>query len=96
MELHIVMFKKQYGTFSNALEHSDGLTVLAFFFIISQKANSAYVEISQNLKRIVKAQTSTNLSYPLSLGDYVHEDVDEYFAYNGSLTTPPCLEVLHK
>lgn len=92
MELHMVFYKKEYGSIDEALTHSDGLTVLAFFYIISQKSNSAYIEISEALKRIVKAQTSTELSYPLSLGDYIHEYVDDYFTYHGSLTTPPCLD----
>lgn len=92
MELHIVFFKSSYKTQENAIKHSDGLVVLAFFFIISQKPNTAYVEVSQSLKKIIKAHTSTSLEYPLSLWDYINEDIDDFFVYNGSLTTPPCLD----
>lgn len=92
MELHIVLFKKAYGTQENAMKHSDGLTVLAFFFIISQTPNPSYIEISQSLKRIIKAPKSTMLEYPLALGDYIHDDLNEFFVYDGSLTTPPCLD----
>ena len=45
MELHIVFYKSLYKSQENAKKHSDGLAVLAFFFIISQKPNSAYVEV---------------------------------------------------
>lgn len=31
----MVFFKKEYGDSMNALEHSDGLAVLAFFFEVS-------------------------------------------------------------
>lgn len=92
MELHIVLFNKAYGTQENAMKHSDGLAVLAFFFIISQNPNPSYIEISQSLKRIIKAPKSTMLEYPLALDDYIHDDLNEFFVYNGSLTTPPCLD----
>lgn len=32
LELHAVFFKKEYGCFDSALEHSDGLTVLGCLF----------------------------------------------------------------
>lgn len=92
MELHAVFFKKDYHTKEEAMKHSDGLAVLAFFFIISQKPNLAYIEVTQSLKRIVTARTSTFLEYPLAFLDYIHDDLSEYFIYNGSLTTPPCLD----
>lgn len=91
MELNMVFFKKEYKSLEQALNHSDGLTVLAFFFSISQKPNPAYVEIAKSLRKVVKAQTNVTLDYPLALEDYIHGDLVEYFVYNGSLTTPPCL-----
>lgn len=35
MELHMVFYKKQYRNIRSAMENSDGLTVLAFFFNVS-------------------------------------------------------------
>lgn len=35
MELHMVFYKKQYRNVRSAMENSDGLTVLAFFFNVS-------------------------------------------------------------
>lgn len=32
MELHMVFFKEEYGSATDAVKHSDGLTVLAFFY----------------------------------------------------------------
>lgn len=32
LELHMVFYKKQYRNQRDALDHSDGLTVLAFFY----------------------------------------------------------------
>lgn len=88
----MVFFKKEYKSQEVALKNSDGLAVLAFFFAISQKPNSAYVEVSKNLQKVTKAHTSTTFEYPLALEDYIHTDLHEYYIYNGSLTTPPCLD----
>lgn len=92
MELHMVFYKKEYKSQELALKHSDGLTVLAFFFSISHKPNSAYVEVSKNLQKVIKAHTDISFEYPLALEDYIHTDLSEYYVYNGSLTTPPCLD----
>lgn len=35
MELHMVFYKKQYRNIRSAMENSDGLAVLAFFFNVS-------------------------------------------------------------
>jgi hypothetical protein len=35
MEMHIVHRKQSYGSVHEALNHSDGLSVLAFFFEVS-------------------------------------------------------------
>lgn len=35
MELHMVFYKKEYGDPKGALEHKDGLAVLAFFYEVN-------------------------------------------------------------
>ncbi|KAG5677935.1 hypothetical protein PVAND_007649 [Polypedilum vanderplanki] len=94
MELHVVFYKQKYGTQENALKHEDGLAVLAFFFVIAQKPNPSYVEVSKLLKRIISPNTNATFEDPLALEDYMHSNMHEYYVYNGSLTTPPCLEVV--
>lgn len=44
MELHMVFFKEEYQSASEAVKHSDGLTVLAFFYEVSFKY-TFYVDI---------------------------------------------------
>lgn len=92
----MVFYKKEYKSQELALKHADGLTVLAFFFSISHKPSAAYVEVSKNLQKVVKAHANTSFEYALALEDYIHTDLSEYYVYNGSLTTPPCLDEYFK
>jgi carbonic anhydrase len=92
MELHLVFYKEMYGNQENATRHSDGLAVLAFFFRISQKPNAAYVEVTKLLQKITNPNTNASFEEPLALEDYIHSNMDDYYVYNGSLTTPPCLD----
>lgn len=93
MELHVVYFKKEYKTMNEAMQHSDGLVVMAFFFKIGG-ANPAYEEMSELLTTIVKPHTTASFADPLALQDFMLPELHDYYVYNGSLTTPPCLEVV--
>lgn len=92
MELHVVFFKKEYGSMKEATLKSDGLVVMAFFFKISN-SNPAYEELSELLATITKPHMTASFSQPLALQDFMLTNLHEYYVYNGSLTTPPCLEV---
>lgn len=92
MELHVVFYKQKYGSHENAVKNADGLAVLAFFFMITQKPNPAYVEVSKILRQITVPNTHLAFEEPLALEDYLHTNMNEYYVYNGSLTTPPCLD----
>lgn len=73
--------------------HSDGLAVIAFFFKVS-KPNPAYLEMTELLGSIVKPHTTASFKKPLPLQEFMLPSMHEYYVYNGSLTTPPCLEVV--
>uniref|UniRef100_A0A8C4SC55 Carbonic anhydrase n=1 Tax=Erpetoichthys calabaricus TaxID=27687 RepID=A0A8C4SC55_ERPCA len=88
-ELHVVHFNSEsYPNFTVAKEKADGLAVLGILIEVSIAGGQV-----QNLKA---SNTKTKFG-----GDYVslhsfdvHEllpkQMDKYFRYNGSLTTPPC------
>lgn len=94
MELHVVMFKKEYGNSTNAMTKSDGLAVLAFFFNIVPVNNLAYEEMSELLETIKTPPAYANVTTPPSLMHLLTVNLHEYYVYNGSLSTPPCLEIV--
>lgn len=94
MELHMVFFKSAYDTFTSALHHKDGLTVVSLFFEISNRDNKAYSELVDSLKSIIRPSSQVELPYLLPLDFFLPKNKQNYFTYNGSLTTPPCLEVV--
>ncbi|XP_031630806.1 carbonic anhydrase 7-like [Contarinia nasturtii] len=94
MELHMVFYKKQYRNVRSAMENSDGLTVLAFFFHLDDEDNKNYIEITELLPNVSEPETSTTFTRLKSLKDLILNDLNEYYTYHGSLTTPPCSEVV--
>ncbi|XP_068086133.1 carbonic anhydrase 2 [Anabrus simplex] len=94
LELHMVFYKDQYGNFDEALKHSDGLTVIGLFYELYGPGNSVYNEIVEMLPQVTAPQTNTKLEKQITLGSLLPEDRLLYFTYNGSLTTPPCSEVV--
>ncbi|XP_055312343.1 carbonic anhydrase 1-like [Sitodiplosis mosellana] len=94
MELHMVFYKKQYRNIRSAMENSDGLAVLAFFFNLDDKDNPNYIEITELLSNVSEPETSAPFTRLNSIQDLILSDLDEYYTYHGSLTTPPCSEVV--
>lgn len=94
MELHIVFFKQEYQNARTALNHPDGLTVLAFFFEIAPEDNPMYTEFIDLLGNVTESHQSARFEVPPSLKELIAEDLLHYYTYDGSLTTPPCSEVV--
>ncbi|XP_040152809.1 carbonic anhydrase 7 [Anopheles arabiensis] len=94
MELHVVFFKQEYKNARTALNHPDGLTVLAFFFEIAPDDNPMYQEFIELLGNVTGSHLSARFDTPPSLKDLIADDLLHYYTYDGSLTTPPCSEVV--
>ncbi|CRK91425.1 CLUMA_CG005097, isoform A [Clunio marinus] len=94
-ELHIVAFASKYGSLSNAVDKSDGLAVLAFFYELDNRneERSDFI-IKKDLGLIVKSNTNDyiRIQNSFSLKDLIKYQRFHYFSYQGSLTTPPCYE----
>lgn len=94
MELHMVFYKKEYLDATSALDHSDGLCVLACLFEVSDVHNDNFNGFSKVLPQIIEAETEAAFDEAPALYDLLPHDKTHYFTYNGSLTTPPCSEVV--
>lgn len=56
--------------------------------------NEHYKEFSTVLSNVTSSNTTTSFEQPPTLRDLIPFDLKHYYTYNGSLTTPPCSEVV--
>lgn len=60
----------------------------------SQKENKNYKSFLDALNNVKSPNIATKIDSPPSLDDLIMKDRTDYFTYGGSLTTPPCFEVV--
>lgn len=97
MELHAVFYKKTYNSMSEATNYPDGLAVLAYFYETSNDTNPTYNPIVNVLPNAEEVGAKNALQEPLLLSSLLVPNpatIQDYYTYAGSLTTPPCLEVV--
>uniref|UniRef100_H2TB96 Carbonic anhydrase 6 n=1 Tax=Takifugu rubripes TaxID=31033 RepID=H2TB96_TAKRU len=91
-ELHVVHYNSdKYKSFIEARDKPDGLAVLAFFYDDGHFENTYYSDFISNLGKIKYAGQSMNIS-SLDMRSMLPENLNHFFRYQGSLTTPPCYE----
>jgi carbonic anhydrase len=93
MELHMVFWNMKYDSYTTATTHPDGLTVMAFFFEISSTDNPAFNFVN-SLSNIINPETNVEYTTPPNLQQLLPSDMSEYYTLAGSLTTPPCSEIV--
>lgn len=109
----MVFFHDSYGSFEEATQHPDGLTVMSFLYSVSkhsnsciynfnaidsfqnsQKENKNYKSFLDAVNNVKRPNVTTKIEPPPSLNDLIMKERTDYFTYGGSLTTPPCSEVV--
>uniref|UniRef100_A0A8C4Z3C7 Carbonic anhydrase 6 n=1 Tax=Gadus morhua TaxID=8049 RepID=A0A8C4Z3C7_GADMO len=91
-ELHVVHYNSdKYKSFKEARDKPDGLAVLAFFYEDGHFENTYYSDFISNLARIKYAGQAMNISH-INVRSMLPENINHFFRYQGSLTTPPCYE----
>jgi len=96
MELHLVHYNTALGkTFKSALgtKAYDALAVLGIMFRIQEEDNPKLQEFTQMLTKVRKEKSSHDMvAFPPA--KFLPRNTDMFYRYNGSLTTPSCLEVV--
>nr|XP_020038407.1 carbonic anhydrase 12 [Castor canadensis] len=88
-ELHIVHYNSDlYPDLSTASDKPDGLAVLAVLIEMGS-FNPSYDKIFSHLQH-VKYKGQQKLIPGFNIEELLPERPDEYYRYEGSLTTPPC------
>ncbi|KAK9299457.1 hypothetical protein QLX08_007487 [Tetragonisca angustula] len=94
MEMHIVHKNRIYSNLSNALNHKNGLVVLGIFFQLQEEDNKSLCSIINHLTSVRWINNETKLNTSITLASLLPKNTDVFYSYKGSLTTPPCNEVV--
>ncbi|XP_030370783.1 carbonic anhydrase 15 [Scaptodrosophila lebanonensis] len=95
LEMHIVHRNTRYLSDEEARNRTDGMAVLAVLFKVVRTGYSIYQpglsEIFDSLLQVAEFNSSYTPPALLTLGSLLGElDRGNFYAYKGSLTTPPC------
>ncbi|XP_046578816.1 carbonic anhydrase 2-like [Haliotis rubra] len=90
MEMHIVLYSMTYADIDLAIDKPKGLAVLAFLFEVGE-TNANFQPLLSNFDSIQHSGNETSIS-TFSLKSLLPANTENYFRYEGSLTTPPCYE----
>ncbi|XP_069135689.1 carbonic anhydrase 2-like isoform X2 [Argopecten irradians] len=92
MEMHIVHYHNQYSDIKQAMDKSNGLAVLGFFFKVGLH-NVHFDDILSHFSEITHKDDHVNIP-TIPLRQLMANNLDLYYRYEGSLTTPPCYETV--
>lgn len=70
------------------------ITSQFFFLQLHDEDNEQYKEFSDVISHVINPKSNATFNQPLTLFELMSNDLVHYFTYNGSLTTPPCSEIV--
>jgi len=92
-ELHLVHYNSdKYASFGDAVAQSDGLAVLGIFIKVGSSEHAGFKTLSEHSEKVkCKGQKeATGAGFDPSV--LLPGNTNNYWTYEGSLTTPPCCE----
>ncbi|XP_039287257.1 carbonic anhydrase [Nilaparvata lugens] len=93
LEVHFVHHNVLFNNISHALQHPQGLAVVAVLFHEVDFESSNMVPVLDALEETAgSVGESTRLAVPFSPATLLPDDRSRFYRYQGSLTTPPCTE----
>ncbi|KAH8359013.1 hypothetical protein KR093_003867, partial [Drosophila rubida] len=100
VEMHVVHRSSIYSDLQTAASNPEGLAVLAVMIDFSKVPQSpekqGIEEFFRHLHEIREFQSTTYANSSLTLGSILFNlDLNAYYTYHGSLTTPGCYESVH-
>ncbi|XP_061474723.1 receptor-type tyrosine-protein phosphatase gamma isoform X3 [Rhineura floridana] len=94
VEMQIYFYNPDdFDSFGIAIQEKRIIGAMAVFFQVSQRDNPALEPIIHGLKGVVHHEKETFLD-PFVLRDLLPASLGSYYRYAGSLTTPPCSEIV--
>ncbi|XP_055904383.1 carbonic anhydrase 14-like isoform X2 [Eupeodes corollae] len=97
LELHVVHKKIPYNTLEEARSDPLGIVVLAVLFqgVQDGTIGTTYLDgFFESLPHLSEFESHINLELMTMENFLVHLNTEDFFMYNGSLTTPPCPEAV--
>lgn len=95
--MHLVHFNTRYSSPAEAGLHPDGFAVLGTFFDNTDQDdnnNQELEKIVMQLRQVSAFNTSVQMRRSITLRKLLPSDIDSFYSYEGSLTTPPCSEII--
>ncbi|XP_060095403.1 receptor-type tyrosine-protein phosphatase gamma isoform X3 [Heteronotia binoei] len=94
VEMQIYFYNPDdFDSFGTAIQEKRIIGAMAVFFQVNQRDNPALEPIIHGLKGVVHHEKETFLD-PFVLRDLLPATLGSYYRYAGSLTTPPCSEIV--
>lgn len=93
--MHLVFYNSKYKSFDESLNHTDGLTVLGVLYQRYESDNQFLQAIVEAVREIPDYNNKRALSRPIDVFRLLPANRESFYRYQGSLTTPPCAEVVN-
>lgn len=93
-EIHVVHYNSKYANLSEAASKPDGLAVLGGYIGVGLLENENYERILSVLTDISTEESNTEIP-GFNVRHLLPKNLERFYRYNGSLTTPPCFQTVN-